>query len=336
MKYKKVLLIVVIALTAVVAVLANFMLKSYDGPEAVRIYIPGGSTSEAVRDTLRLSLGDYGSRVYDMWKVMGGDAAKAHGSYVVQPASRAFATARAIAKGRQTPVKVTVNNVRTFEDLTERIAAKLDFSALALDSAFADTLSRLDGFAHRAAYPAAVVPDTYEFYWTASPGHVVAKLLDRHNDFWTDDRLAKAKAMGLNPVQVATVASIAEEESNKADERPTIARLYLNRLDKGMKLQADPTVKFAVSDFTIRRITGRYLNEESPYNTYKYAGLPPGPIRIAEAATIDAVLNAPRHNYLYMCAKEDFSGRHNFATDYATHQANARRYQSALNSRGIK
>jgi UPF0755 protein len=165
---------------------------------------------------------------------------------------------------------------------------------------------------------------------------VVNKLVDSRDAFWTTERRAAAKKMGLTPVEVAIVASIVEEESNKADERPLIARLYLNRYFIGMKLQADPTVKFAVGDFSLRRITGKHLTIDSPYNTYRNQGLPPGPIRIAEKTAMDAVLNAPQHSYLYMCAKEDFSGRHNFAEDYATHLQNARRYQDALNQRGIK
>ena len=142
--------------------------------------------------------------------------------------------------------------------------------------------------------------------------------------------------MGLTPVKVAIICSIAEEETNKRDERATVGRLYINRLRAGMKLQADPTVKFAIGDFALRRILNKHLQVDSPYNTYKVAGLPPGPIRMPERRTMADFLAEPDNNYLYMCAKEDFSGRHNFARDYATHQANARRYQQALNKRGIK
>ena len=141
--------------------------------------------------------------------------------------------------------------------------------------------------------------------------------------------------MGLTPVDVATIASIVEEETAKSDERPKVARLYINRVDRNMPLQADPTVKFAVGDFSLRRITNKHLQGESPHHTYLHAGLPPGPIRIAAKSTLEAVLNAPMHNYLYMCAKEDFSGYHNFAVDYNTHLNNARRYQAELNRRKI-
>ena len=187
----------------------------------------------------------------------------------------------------------------------------------------------------RPNFPAAFIPDSYEFYWSSTPANVVTRLLDYRNKFWTDERRSKAKSLGLTPTEVATVASIVEEETAKTDEKPKVARLYLNRIAKGIKLQADPTVKFASGDFSLRRITGKHLAIESPYNTYRIKGLPPGPIRVAAGATIDAVLNAPDHDYIYMCAKEDFSGYHNFAKDYATHQANARRYQAELNRRQI-
>ena len=153
--------------------------------------------------------------------------------------------------------------------------------------------------------------------------------------FWNPDRIAKARELGLDPVGVTTIASIVAEETSKADERPKVARLYLNRLSRGMKLQADPTVKFAIGDFSLRRIGGSMLNIDSPYNTYRVKGLPPGPIRIVDPQLIDDVLNAPAHNYIYMCAREDFSGYHNFSTDYATHQANAKRYQAELDRRKI-
>ena len=177
---------------------------------------------------------------------------------------------------------------------------------------------------------------SYEFYWTATADDVVARLLAERNNFWSDERRSEAAALGLTPVKVAIICSIAEEETNKRDERATVGRLYLNRLRAGMKLQADPTVKFALGDFALRRILNKHLQVNSPYNTYKVTGLPPGPIRMPERRTMADFLAEPDNNYLYMCAKEDFSGRHNFARDYATHQANARRYQQALNQRGIK
>ena len=164
----------------------------------------------------------------------------------------------------------------------------------------------------------------------------LGSVVSYRDNFWTPDRLEKASKLGLTPVEVAILASIVEEESNKTDEHPKIARLYLNRLKRGMRLQADPTVKFATGDFSLRRIRGRHLSLKSPYNTYLNAGLPPGPIRVADGRAIDAVLSAPEAPYLYMCAKPDFSGYHDFASDYQTHRANARRYQKALNERSIK
>jgi UPF0755 protein len=157
-----------------------------------------------------------------------------------------------------------------------------------------------------------------------------------HDKFWDKSRQAKATALGLNPNEVCTLASIIDEETSNNPEKPMIARMYLNRLKKGMPLQADPTVKFALKDFALKRIYHNMLNTDSPYNTYKNTGLPPGPIKVASVAGIDAVLNAPSHNYLYMCAKEDFSGTHNFASSYSEHLRNAAKYSKALNERGIK
>lgn len=181
----------------------------------------------------------------------------------------------------------------------------------------------------------AFIPDTYQFYWTDSPARVVNKLFAERSSFWNDGRVAKAKALGLTPEQVHTLASIVEEETNKADEQGTVARLYLNRIKRGMPLQADPTVKFAVGDFSLKRIVGEHLKIDSPYNTYRNTGLPPGPIRIAERGTLQRVLDAPENNYIYMCAKSDFSGYHDFTADYNRHRINAARYHRALSARGL-
>jgi UPF0755 protein len=312
-----------------------FCFHGYSG-KACRILIPANSSAAAVGDSLRSALGSgEANRVMFLWRLMGGDASKAHGAYRIEPGVSSVRIARRLAKGAQSPVRLTFNNLRTFEELCSRVGEVMEFDGDDFAAACGELLPGY-GFDDRRQYAAAFLPDTYEFYWTDSPAAVVEKLVGFRNSFWNADRRAKSKKLGLTPVQVATVASIAEEETYKADERPTIARLYLNRLAKGMKLQADPTVKFATGDFSLRRILNKHLLTESPYNTYRVNGLPPGPIRLAEATTIDGVLDAPANPYIYMCAREDFSGYHNFAADYATHTANARRYQAELNKRNIK
>ncbi len=304
--------------------------SSYEGSD-VTVYLPAGADEDAVKDSLLSSLGEKsGERVYTLIRAKGG--AKP-GAYGVKNGMPAWRIANMIAQGRQTPVRVTYNNVVSMDALAERVASKMQFSADEFLAA-ADSILPSRGYAKQ-TYLSAFLPDTYEFYWTDSPVRVIDRLVDYTASFWNDERLAKAAANGLTPMQVSILASIVEEESAKTDEYGKIARLYMNRLDRGMKLQADPTVKFAVGDRTIRRITRRHLSVDSPYNTYMYAGLPPGPLRMPASATLDAVLDAPANPYIYMCAKEDFSGYHNFAADYGTHQANARRYQAALDARGI-
>lgn len=249
----------------------------------------------------------------------------------MEPDEKAWKVARRLNQGRQTPVRVTFNNVRTFRDLAARIAAHMDFSAddftaAAHKAAEADSISF-----HQ--LEAELLPDTYETYWTASPAELIAKIRANYRRFWTPQRLSKARSLGLTPLQAATLASIVEEESNRTDEHATIARLYLNRLHKGMKLQADPTVRFANGDFTIRRVTRHMLSIPSPYNTYVVPGLPPGVIRLPEPRTIDLVLNAPPHPYIYMCARPDGSGYHDFTDSYSTHLKNGARYRAATYGR---
>lgn len=177
--------------------------------------------------------------------------------------------------------------------------------------------------------------NTYEFYWTVSPMAFLDKMNQESNKFW-NERQSQLSAINLSREQVITIASIVEEETNCNDEKADIASVYLNRYRIGMALQADPTVKYAIGDFTIRRIRGEMLQTDSPYNTYRNAGLPPGPICIPSAASIDAVLKNKNTQYLYFCAKEDFSGRHNFAATITEHQANAKKFHKALNKQNIK
>ncbi len=179
------------------------------------------------------------------------------------------------------------------------------------------------------------IPNSYQFYWNVSPEDFFKRMHNEYQKFWNQNRLDKAKAINLNPLQVSILASIVDAEALYNKEMPIIAGLYLNRLNKGMLLQADPTVIFANGDFTVKRVTNALLKTESPYNTYKYRGLPPGPINMPSIAAIDAVLNRDNNNYLYMCAKEDFSGYHNFAVTEAEHNVNAQKYRAALNQRKI-
>ena len=180
------------------------------------------------------------------------------------------------------------------------------------------------------------IPNTYDIYYDITAEDFLNRMNDYYGQFWNEKRKQDAEAIGLTPVQVATLASIVEEENMRPSEKAIIAGLYINRLNKGMLLQSDPTVKFAIGDFARKRILNADLQIDSPYNTYKYKGLPPGPIRIPEASTMDSVLHYRHHNYLYMCAKEDFSGYHNFTASAAEHARNAARYRAALNARNIK
>ena len=181
-----------------------------------------------------------------------------------------------------------------------------------------------------------LLPDTYQFYWTINPKEFFNRMKREYDKFWTKERMQKAADLGVTPQELSIVASITEEETNDRSERGTVGRLYLNRVKRKMLLQADPTVKFAMKNFALRRVLNEHLKYDSPYNTYMYGGLPPGPIRIPTKQTIDYILNSTPHNYIYMCAKEDFSGKHNFATNYRDHERNAAKYRRALNNRGIK
>lgn len=258
------------------------------------------------------------------------------GRYEVTTSNGAFTVFRKLKNGLQTPVNLTIPSVRTIDKLAENVSNKMEFSKEELLEALSnDSICKKYGY-NTQTIACMFIPETYSIYWNTS----VEKFLDKMNKesirFWNFERKNKAKAMGLNEVQVITLASIVDEETANDTEKPMIAGMYYNRLKTDMPLQADPTVKFALGKFELKRIYHDMLQTESPYNTYKYKGLPPGPIRIPSVAGIEAVLNHVHHDYLYMCAKEDFSGTHNFAKTYAEHKQNAAKYTKALNERGIQ
>lgn len=242
---------------------------------------------------------------------------------------------RRLRNGQQEPVQLIIPSVRTMDRMAQYLASHLMMDSTEVVRFMADS-SRctLLGYSSQ-QLPALFVPNTYEVYWDTSIDHFMHRMLTEHSHFWQGEREQQAKACGLTPVEVCTLASIVDEETANKAEKPDIAAMYINRLRLGMPLQADPTVKFAVGDFTLRRIYHEHLKAQSPYNTYQNLGLPPGPIRVASIDGIDAVLHHTQHPYLYMCAKEDFSGTHRFAATYQEHLQNARRYAKALNERGI-
>ena len=241
-----------------------------------------------------------------------------------------------LRSGRQIPVKVTFNNLRTKEQLAGKISSQIEADSLTLLHYISDTLFQQKLGLSDNNVACIFIPNTYEFYWNTSADQFVKRMLKEYQKFWNNDRKAKADKIKLNYYEVATLASIVEKEQNiKRDERPEIAGLYLNRINKKMKLESDPTLIFALGDFTIKRVLNKDKKVDSPLNTYKHKGLPPGPICIPSINSIDAVLNASNHKYIFMCAKEDFSGYHNFAKTYAKHLINARRYQKALNKKKI-
>ena len=257
------------------------------------------------------------------------------GRYAVRPDDNAFKLIRRLASGQQTPVNLIIPSVRTIDKLSTAVSSRIMLDSATVASALTDSLTcaRL-GYTPQ-TIACLFIPNTYEVYWDMTLDQFLARMTKEKDRFWNDERRQKAKDIGLTPEEVVTLASIVDEETAKNDEKPIIAGLYMNRLKRGMLLQADPTVKFACGDFRLQRILHKHLAVDSPYNTYLHAGLPPGPIRIPSIAGIESVLNYARHDYLYMCAKEDFSGRHNFAATLREHQNNALRYQRELNRRKI-
>lgn len=240
-----------------------------------------------------------------------------------------------LRSGNQEPVTFTFNNVRFVEEIAGKASLVIEPDSSELADFLNDqTLIEHYGFS-KPTFSSMFIPNTYEFYWNTSKEEFMNRMANEYKNFWNDERKRKAIQLGLSQSQISILASIVESETKKNDEKPVVAGVYLNRLRKNMLLQADPTLVFATQDWNARRVLNIHKEIDSPYNTYKYKGLPPGPIRVPEQSSIDAVLNAASHDYLFFCAKEDFSGYHSFAKTYAEHKRNARRFQSALNQKGV-
>lgn len=301
------------------------------------VYIRKNSTLEEVSSQLEAEVDLHFPRFFKLYARMVQLEDKLRpGRYAVSGSMSNMNLLKRLIRQGQDPVRVSFSSIRTQKGLVEQLTHNLameaeDLNSLLQDSSYCASMG-FDTITIRCIF----LPDSYEVYWNATPEELVAKMYQSYEAFWNAERRQKAEKIGLTLADISIVASIVEEESNKEDEYPRIAGLYINRLRRGMKLQADPTVKYALNDFSIKRITQGHTLVESPYNTYQVKGLPPGPIRFPQRSTLDAVLNCEKHPYIYMCAKSDLSGYHTFASNYADHLKNAYQYRRKLDSLGIK
>lgn len=257
------------------------------------------------------------------------------GRYQIKRGMSNFEIVKLLRSGRQAPVQLVITKIRTKDDFVRKICNNLEADSTALRVLMQDQIYLRQFGLDSNTVMCAIMPNTYEYYWNTSAETAFTKLEKAREDFWTEERKTKARNLGLSMNEVTILAAIVEEETNKNDEKPLVSSVYLNRYRKGMRLQADPTVKFALQDFALKRIRENHTLFDSPYNTYRYTGLPPGPICTPSTKTLDAVLNTPDTDYLYFCARSDFSGYHAFASSYKEHLQNAHKYQAALNNLGL-
>ncbi|MCD2421625.1 endolytic transglycosylase MltG [Niabella pedocola] len=315
--------------------LAAFILFKFLGPAAHKtekgfLYVKTGTTMEQLKTQLVNEKFLPGTTWFNMAASALGFKAVKPGKYKVGGGTSLLSLVRMLKNGNQVPVDLVITKIRTKEALAGRIGKLFECDSL-------KTIGFLNSNDSLAAYEldsntvmAAVLPLSYEIKWNTTPRAIFDRFFDAYKKFWTGDRTKKAAGQGLSQLEVITLASIIDEETNKAVDKPKIASTYMNRIAKGMPLQADPTVKFALKDFGIKRILFGHLAVVSPYNTYKNKGLPPGPICTPQQSTIDSVLNAPKTDYLYFVASSNFDGSHVFTSNYTEHTKFAKMYQQAL------
>lgn len=336
---KKILIwtfVVGIVLGAAVAVWGVISFKGNAVVAERELFVGRDSSYEQLMDSLKPSLKHH--LAFDLYaERLGLEESYKVGHYVVKDGMNVIEVVRMLKLGLQTPVNVTMNNVKIPAQLAGKLAPQLEADSVELVEVFTDeALAKELGFDSPLTMFSIFLPNTYEFYWTVKPREFVDRMYREYKRFWEGDRDKKRERSGLDRVEVATLASIVYEETRKVDEMPRVAGVYMNRLRTGMPLQADPTIKYAMQDFGLRRILNRHLKTPSPYNTYLNRGLPPSPICMPSVESIDAVLNFEKHDYLFFCARPTFDGYHNFAKTYSEHLRNARAYQAELNKRNIK
>ena len=326
----------------VTLVILFLIYRSYFGVNAIIgnnsaiIYIPSGSTYNQVMDTLKSKV------LVRNWKIFNLISERKNypnhikpGKYVIDKDLSYIGLINMLRSGRQTPVSITFNNIRSIYQLAGKIGGHLEADSAQIAQFLSDPENySVDGFT-RDNVISVFIPNTYEFFWSTGPSGIYSRMVKEYRKFWNNERINKAKEKNLTPIEVSILASIIDDEVAKAEEKPRIAGVYLNRLKQGIPLQACPTIKYALNDFTITRVLNKHLQVDSPYNTYKHSGFPPGPIGCPTVEDIDAVLNAERHDWLFFAAKSDFSGYHNFSRTLAEHNRYAAEYQRELDKRRI-
>ena len=333
-----VLLIGILAAVAVGFYAYNYVLSDNVKSEQLEteLFIPTDADFATVMDSIeQKDILNNPASFRQVAKVKKYDELVKSGRYLIQNDWNNLQIVNYLRSGNQEPVEFIINNARTREDLAGKAGNTLEVDSIAILNALKSTETANDYGFTKETFPVMFLANTYEFYWDTTIEEFLDRMKKEYDRFWTEERMQKAAQLNLSKEEVITLASLVEEETKAPEEFSVVAGLYLNRLQKGMKLEADPTVKYAVGDFSIRRVLNKHLETDSPYNTYMYAGLPPGPIRIPELNVVNAVLTPSQHDYLYMCAKADFSGKHAFAETHREHVNNANEYRRALNERGI-
>lgn len=329
-------LIAILAVILTVMVVMVLPLINKKAGHTALIRVPEHATEEMLHDTIAKYLGDdfASGCMKAMVIISGSDDIFRHGAYRIDEGMTPFSAARQIARGGQAGIDVKLNGQRTKQDVAKLLASKLEASEDDFMEAFNDSVL-LDKYRTDPEHVLCLFfEDTYEFYWTASPEDVIKKMYDNYADFWTPERVERAEDLKLLPRGAYILASIVDAETNQSSEKGTIGQLYINRLVRDMPLQADPTLVYAMNDFSITRVTSEMKKVDSPYNTYMYKGLPPGPIRLTSTATVDAILTARPHDYLFMCASDKMDGTHNFTVTLEEHNQNAKRYQQKQDELG--
>ena len=336
--HKKTLSLISIIGLAIGAILAFVGITQFKGSaidQETELYVSSRQEYQSLQDSLLSHIRHHAAFKYYAQRINLAETFKP-GHYVLQPKMNVIEIARMFKLGLQTPVRIAINNVRIPQQLAAKLSRQIDADSASLYKALTSKeLAQEMGF-DSLSFFSMFIPNTYEVYWTVTPEDLIKRMHREYDNFWTKERDQKRSRSGLSRYEVMTLASIVYEETRKTDEMPRIAGVYINRLKKGIPLQADPTIKYAMQDFTLRRILYRHLKYDSPYNTYINRGLPPSPICMPGINAIDAVLNFEKHQYIFFCARPSFDGYHNFARTLREHNANARAYSKELNRRKIK